>query len=85
VEARVLRKSVEESTSEAEVVEALRQASPLARRIVAEDAVDRLSAQEVEAATEHVLQPFARLLDPNPRSMKRFLNSYSMLRAVRTP
>jgi hypothetical protein len=83
-EARNVRRNVQESTSEGEVVEALRQASPSVRHLVAEAAVDRLSAPEVETATEHVLQRFAPLIDPNPRSMKRFLNSYSVLRAVRT-
>jgi hypothetical protein len=83
-EAQAVRQSVQESTSEGEVVEALRQASPSVRHLVAEDAVDRLSAPEVETATEHVLQRFAPLVDANPRSMKRFLNSYSVLRAVRT-
>jgi tetratricopeptide (TPR) repeat protein len=84
VEAVAVRRSVEAATSEAEVVEALQQASPSARRLAAEDAVSRLSDPEVETATEHALQRFAPLIDPNPRSMKRFLNSYSMLRAVRT-
>jgi hypothetical protein len=83
-EAQAVRQSVQESTSEGEVVEVLRQASPSVRHLVAEDAVDRLSAPEVETATEHVLQRFAPLVDANPRSMKRFLNSYSVLRAVRT-
>jgi hypothetical protein len=83
-EAQTVRRNVQESTSEGEVVEALRQASPSVRHLVAEAAVDRLSDPEVETATEHVLQRFAPLIDPNPRSMKRFLNSYSVLRAVRT-
>jgi hypothetical protein len=82
--AEAVRKSVQESTSEGEVVEALRQTSPSVRHLVAEDAIDRLSAPEVETATEHVLQRFAPLVDATPRSMKRFLNSYSVLRAVRT-
>jgi hypothetical protein len=30
------------------------------------------------------LQRFAPLLEPNPRAMKRFVNDYSVLRAVRT-
>src|SRR5262249_29146548 len=33
---------------------------------------------------EHRLQRFAPLLEPNPRAMKRFVNDYSILRAVRT-
>lgn len=34
--------------------------------------------------TEHALRKFAPLLSPNPRSTKLFLNTYTMLRAVRT-
>jgi len=63
-EVQVVRKNVQESTSEGQVVEALRQASPSVRHLVAEAAVDRLSAPEVEATTEHALQRFAPLADP---------------------
>ena len=83
-EAANVRRDVEQSSNETEVVEALRQASQPARQLAAEAAVDRLTDPEVEAATEHVLQRYAPLLDTNPRSMKRFLNSYSIMRAVRT-
>jgi hypothetical protein len=36
------------------------------------------------ADTEHALERYASLLAPTPRAMKRFIMSYSMLRAVRT-
>ena len=39
---------------------------------------------DAQERTRHVLEPFAALLDPRPRSMKRFVMAYSMLRAVRT-
>jgi hypothetical protein len=46
--------------------------------------VQRLSTPEIAASTEHRLQRFETLLQPNPRSMKLFLNTYTMLRTVRT-
>jgi len=75
---------VRRSTTEGEVIEALRQATPTVRGAVAAAAAARLSAPRLIAATEHSLQRFIALLPPNPRSTKRFLNSYSILRAVRT-
>jgi hypothetical protein len=43
-----------------------------------------VTATETRAHTEHALRKFAPLLSPNPRSTKLFLNTYTMLRAVRT-
>jgi hypothetical protein len=83
-EERTVRAKLQRSASEAEVVETLRDASPEVRGRVAETAVERLTAPDVAAATEHSLQTFGQLLQPNPRSMKRFINAYSVLRAVRT-
>jgi hypothetical protein len=55
----------------------------------ARDALVIVAARAVTAAetrehTEHALRKFAPLLSPNPRSTKLFLNTYTMLRAVRT-
>jgi hypothetical protein len=83
-EERAVRAGLERSTTEAQVVETLQGASPEVRDRVAPTAVARLTAPEVAAATEHSLQRFGPLLQPNPRSMKRFVNAYSVLRAVRT-
>ncbi|WP_277922204.1 P-loop NTPase fold protein [Streptomyces sp. Root369] len=82
-EEQEVRESLQRSSTDAEVVEKLNQASPEVRDRVAGAAVERLTTREVEAATEHSLQRFGPLLAPNPRSMKRFVNSYSVLRAVR--
>ncbi len=43
-----------------------------------------LAATDVEEATEHDLKNFAPLLDPNPRAMKRLVNTYGMQRAIAT-
>lgn len=82
-EEQAVRAGLRESTSEAEVIETLRSASPAVRGRVAGAAVEQLATPEVVAATEHSLQRFRPLLMPNPRSMKRFVNSYSALRDVR--
>ena len=44
----------------------------------------RSMASATVSSTEHALRPFADLLDPNPRAMKRFVNAYSVERALRT-
>ena len=82
-EERAVRRDLRQSTSEAEIIETLRGASPEVRGRVAGAAVEQLTTPEVVAATEHSLQKFRPLLMPNPRSMKRFVNSYSALRDVR--
>jgi energy-coupling factor transporter ATP-binding protein EcfA2 len=83
-ETRALQKKVRESSSEAEIIAAMQQATPSARELAAPVAVEKLTTPDVEASTDHFLQKFASLLGPNPRSVKRFLNTYSMLRTVRT-
>lgn len=78
-----LRSQEQTVREEKEVLETLEQASDEVRDRVAAQVVEKLSAPEVVAATEHQLQKFGPLLRPNPRSMKLFLNSYSVLRTVR--
>lgn len=79
-----LRREVDASESEAEVLEALQGASQAARERVAAQAVTKLSQSDLTVDTEHALERFAPLLNANPRSMKRFINCYTVLRAVRT-
>jgi len=75
------RERVEEqirvSSSSADIRRAWQSASPEVRDQVAETAVQRLSEEAVQQATEHELQKFAVLMDRNPRRMKRFLNTYT--------
>ena len=51
----------------------------LARR---QAAVRRLSSPTLQRHIEHTLTRFAPLLEPNPRAMKRLVNSYGVARAV---
>jgi hypothetical protein len=79
----VVREGLRRSSTEAEIVETLQRASPDLRDQMAATAVERLTDSDVAAATEHSLERFGPLLAANPRSMKRFVNEYSILRAVR--
>jgi hypothetical protein len=55
---------------------------PLVMHARREAAVRRLASQEVSADIEHFLQPFAPLLERNPRAMKRLVNAYSVYLAL---
>lgn len=81
-EVKAVRARLATSTSESEIMDAYRSASPEARDRVSEETVERLTAPEIERETEHNLQRFAPLLQSNPRSTKRFLNNYAMHRSV---
>lgn len=45
-------------------------------------AAQKLSTPEGVAATEHFLQAFAPLLEPNPRAMKRLVNAFGLQHAI---
>lgn len=57
-----------------EVEKALRQ------QVRTSAAVRMLASRKVAASTEYFLMPFAPLLEPNPRAMKRLVNAYAVLR-----
>ncbi|GAB4581058.1 MAG: hypothetical protein Fur0022_38030 [Anaerolineales bacterium] len=59
-----------------------RDPDPLVQQARREAAVRRLASQEVSADIEHFLQPFAPLLERNPRAMKRLVNAYSVYLAL---
>ena len=45
-------------------------------------AAKRISSRKSEKSRAHFLQPFAGLLEPNPRAMKRLINAYGIQQAV---
>jgi len=51
---------------------------------VSGDAALVLMDPETVSRTEHKLQKFAELLDGNPRTTKRFVNTFTMIEAIRT-
>lgn len=65
------------------IVGTLAEMTPELRDAVAVDATRALLGAETQVHREHTLRKFAPLLTPNPRSIKLFLNSYAILRAVR--
>ncbi|GAB3727822.1 hypothetical protein GCM10027598_47880 [Amycolatopsis oliviviridis] len=70
--------------NEQAVVGTLAAMSPELRDAVAVDATHALLGTSARTQREHILRKFAPLLPPNPRSIKLFLNNYTILRAVRT-
>ncbi|MBB5960315.1 hypothetical protein FHS29_006938 [Saccharothrix tamanrassetensis] len=68
---------------EAGILQVLDEASDAAREDLVGDAAVALAATRTRARTEHALRRFVPLLDPNPRNVKKFLNTYSVLRSVR--
>lgn len=70
--------------TDADVVAVLEEATPAAREVLRETAIERLSDESVQVATEHALERFAGLLEPNPRAMKRFVNAFGLARVVLT-
>ncbi len=77
----VMREAETESAVRSEVDES-RELPFHEQRAIREEAVIRLAAPEILARLEHTLTPYVGLLEPNPRSMKRLVNTYSANRAL---
>lgn len=73
---------LEGAQDDAEILERVRREGGTPR--LRGEAVLRMAQPPLARKTEHALRPYADLLDPNPRSMKRFINTYGVERAVRT-
>jgi hypothetical protein len=82
-EAELRLESADSEDEVRELVERSRGSSPEAQLAVRSAAIRRLAAPELRRRTEHTLKPFSRLLDPNPRAMKRLVNAYGMERDIR--
>jgi Cdc6-like AAA superfamily ATPase len=52
-------------------------------QIFRQEAALKLEHPRSKEYTEHLLQPFADLLEANPRAMKRFVNAYRIARALK--
>lgn len=55
---------------------------PVQKQIYLEEAVQLMATPKAQAQTEHVLKPFAGLLEPNPRAMKRLVNAYGIQQVI---
>jgi hypothetical protein len=81
--------AVRDARSEAEVIAVAQKAAvdvvdPMAKMEILGDAAVKFSERAIEQATEHELHPFGTFLEPNPRSIKLFVNTYGVLRSLRT-
>jgi hypothetical protein len=83
-----IRDQINNADDELQALEAAKEASgvqdPIERLNLLGEATVRLSDAQLQARTEHVLQPFSKFLDGNPRTIRRFVNAYGILRAQRT-
>lgn len=59
-------------------------ADPAQRMGVRGDAAVRFSELSIQDQTHHELAPYARFLEPNPRSIRLFVNTYGTLQSFRT-
>ncbi|PWB50717.1 MAG: hypothetical protein C3F06_11660 [Candidatus Methanoperedenaceae archaeon] len=76
---------LKELRTEKEITQVLKMSSndPIYDQAIREAAIVRLAEKDVEENTEeHILKQFADLMEPNPRSMKRFANSYGVQMAM---
>ncbi|GHO42696.1 KAP family P-loop NTPase fold protein [Ktedonospora formicarum] len=80
-ESRLLDKRTEQEIL-AEISTSAQGEDILIEQALRQAAVKRLTAPEIEAETEQALRPFALLLEPTPRAMKKFVNTYSIQRAA---
>lgn len=71
------------SSDESGILQVLDNASDAAREDLVATAAVALTSARTRARTEHALRKFLPLLDANPRNVKKFLNTYSVLRSVR--
>jgi KAP family P-loop domain len=82
------RREVAAAGNDAAGVEAARGATtiddPVKRMEVLGEAAVKFADGAVVDATEHELARFGVFLEPNPRSMRLFVNTYSVLRSLRT-
>jgi len=79
------RNQLKAQTSEARVLAVIRENANLGPALVERlrrDAVERMAAPEIEKTAEHLLMRFGGVIKPNPRAMKRLVNSYAVLRDV---
>ncbi|GIX46750.1 MAG: hypothetical protein KatS3mg131_0961 [Candidatus Tectimicrobiota bacterium] len=77
------REGINETDDEAALLRRLHEVQDPGRsQAIRERIVARLAEPEVVARTEHALKPFAPLLEPTPRAMKRLVNAYSTNRAL---
>lgn len=79
-----LSAEIARGSTEQTIVATFRKATPVQRMRLAGEAIAAMTREPVQRKREHALQRFAPLLEPNARSMKRFLIGYNIARMIRT-
>jgi hypothetical protein len=79
---RTVSHYLDTTTSSAEITTIYKSTPLEVRPHLVEKVVDRLTEPEVQKGIEHSLERFSALLSFNPRTTKRFINTYSMLQTV---
>lgn len=79
------RREIRQATDREAALDVMRRLPPTARLAVAPDMLERLESADSAHASEaqHALTRFGGLLEPNPRSVLRFVMAFSALRAAR--
>jgi hypothetical protein len=79
---------VRHATTGPDIAHAARAAStiadPVQRLEVLGTAAVRFSELAIQDQTHHELEPYARFMEPNPRSIRLFVNTYGTLQSLRT-
>jgi hypothetical protein len=78
-----IRREFADARTEAQAiarVDSPQEQNPIRLQVRRQVAIEHLASAPLEASTLYFLEPFAPLLEPNPRAMKRLLNDYSMQR-----
>lgn len=78
------RKQVEKIGSEQALINEVgsQESGSIEKVFIREAAVAKSASLAIEKETVHFLSNFAKLMDPNPRSIKRFVTFYGVLRAM---
>jgi hypothetical protein len=79
------KEQVQKTANEGEIRNLVRSSegrSFVQQRAIREEAAVELAAPRITERLEHSLKPYAELLAPNPRAMKRLVNEYSANRAL---
>lgn len=79
-EREAAQKEFQEATTHEQIFAKLQESTgnPFRDQIRREAAVRQSATREVEVSTEHFLQQFTLLLEPNPRAMKRLVMTYGV-------
>lgn len=75
-----VRQAVTQQELQAKIVDA--HDDPVREQAMRAAAAKQITSAEAQRASEHLLQSFERMLEPNPRSMKRLVNAFGLNQAT---